>query len=143
MNLLANLIPSAGPDGRVLGAQILICVAVAVLAAFWPLVEFTGTTLSQGLASGLGSIALILPSALFVVWSKRTVSAAESAEAGAQRILGLAGLRIIGTMTLMVIAFALMRAQAQWVLIGVAAAAIGQVVASMTSGHRASVKRKA
>lgn len=128
-----------GQDRRVLQTQAWVCAAVVVAVALWPPGPLP--KLLQAAASGLGSLAVLVPSLAFSWWSSlqteeaatQTPHGSEEAQRRAQRVLGLAGLRLIGSMTLMVIAFTLMSAQALWVLIGVVAAAIGQVVAAATT----------
>ncbi|MGI9324034.1 MAG: hypothetical protein ACR2PZ_02365 [Pseudomonadales bacterium] len=136
-----------GQDRRVLQIQALVCAAVVLGVALWPPGPLP--KLLQAAASGLGSLAVIVPSMAFSWWSSlqteagapQTTVESEEAQRRAQRVLGLAGLRLIGSMTLMVIAFTLMSAQALWVLIGVVAAAIGQVVAVATTATQRRSRR--
>ncbi len=129
-------------DSRVLRMQALLCAAVVLVVALWP--SGGPTTLLQALACGLGSIAIIAPNLAFSWWSSRRLGSAAGravpaaelaqrslAERRGQQILGLAGLRLVGIMTLMVIAFMLMPLQAQWVLLGIVSAALGQVMAAL------------
>lgn len=92
---------------------------VAVFAGLWP-VPGEGLSLARAAASLLGSASILVPSRLFG-WL--------AARGTAQRVAGLAALKVVGTMTLMVIAFALFAGKAVWVLVGVITASIGQSIA--------------
>lgn len=131
-------------EQRALWAQCGIC-ALAALAVLGWVALFQGEFgWWQMVASGLGSIAIVGPSALFAWRSRRLLGDAQivhgvrtSANADAQgqqqraqQMMGLAGLKLVATMILMVIAYVLAGAQAQWVLVGIAAAAIGAVLAA-------------
>lgn len=129
---------------RAVVAQAALCglVAVAVLIGVAVFQDESGWW--QMIASGLGSIAIVGPSAVFAWWSRRLLAAervvdgvrtsasadAQGQQQTAQRVMGLAGLKLVATMILMVIAYVLAGPQAQWVLVGIAAAAVGAVVAA-------------
>ena len=129
---------------RALGAQLAVCLTVALGVLLWGMAFRDGPGWWQMVASVLGSMAIIGPSALFVWRSRRllvgervvlgvrtNVSAdAQGQQQAAQRVMGLAGVKLVATMILMVIAYVLAGPQAQWVLVGIAAAAIGAVLAA-------------
>ncbi len=91
----------------------------AVLAGLWP-VPGEGPALVRSAAALLGSASILVPSGVFG-WM--------AARGSAQQVTGLAALKVVGTLTLMVIAFALCADKALWVLVGVITAAIGQSIA--------------
>lgn len=131
-------------EQRVIVTQCVICVLAALAVLGWVALFQGESGWWQMAASGLGSIAIVGPSALFAWRSRRLLSDAHivhgvrtsaSADAQgqqqrAQQMMGLAGLKLVATMILMVIAYVLAGSQAQWVLVGIAAAAIGAVIAA-------------
>lgn len=129
---------------RALGAQSLVCLMVALGVLVWSAMFQEEPGWWQMTASGLGSLAIIGPSAFFVWRSQRMLAAdrvvdgvrtnasadAEQQQRAAQQVLGLAAVKLVATMILMVIAYVLAGPQAQWVLVGIAAAAVGAVLAA-------------
>ncbi|MFK7914642.1 MAG: hypothetical protein AB8B93_12075, partial [Pseudomonadales bacterium] len=134
----------ADHEMRAIVAQSVICALAALAVLVWVALVQGESGWWQMAASGLGSIAIVAPSALFAWRSRRllsdvrvvhgvrtSVSAdAEGQQQRAQQMMGLAGLKLVATMILMVIAYVLAGPQAQWVLVGIAAAAIGAVIAA-------------
>ncbi|MEM1231322.1 MAG: hypothetical protein AAGI15_12350 [Pseudomonadota bacterium] len=113
---------------------IALCVLIVGL---WP-VACEGPSVLRAGATLAGALAILLPTAAYSRWAERAAPGIE----GARRVLGLAAVKLIGTMTALVIAFAAFADKALWVLVGVIAASIAQSIAIVLASETGARRRK-